>query len=258
MLEKIFLDRVVKQLADVTSYQFIICDENAVIIADSANKRIGKKHKGAESILSGMNDEFIVTKEIELQTQGVSKEGYSRAIYKNGKRIGTIGAAGDINNLIPAIKIADWWMATQLNLEDNNKSTQSAIEQTVAATEQLSASSDNVYHLAKEIQSESTKITEVVKFVKNIAAQTNLLGLNAAIEAARAGDAGRGFNVVADEIRKMSTQSKKAAEEITEFLSGLGTNMVAMSTLMSELSSATLHIAKGMQELQVKVNNDQA
>lgn len=258
MLDKIFMDNVVKKLAGVTGYQFIICDENAVIIADSAKKRVGKKHKGAESILSGKSDEFIVTKEIELQTQGISKEGYSRAIYQNGKKIGTIGAAGDINNLIPAIKIAEWWMATQLNLTDNNNSTQTAIEQTVAATEQLSASSDNVYHLAKDIQSESTKITEVVDFVKNIAAQTNLLGLNAAIEAARAGDAGRGFNVVADEIRKMSTQSKKAAEEITAFLGGLAKNMVSMSTLMSELSSATLHIAKGMQELQVKVNNNQS
>lgn len=87
--------------------------------------------------------------------------------------------------------------------------------------------------------SESAKdIGEIVETINSIAEQTNLLALNAAIEAARAGEAGRGFAVVADEIRKLAEESKRATGRIVEILGGIQRKSELATKATSEMLNA--------------------
>lgn len=91
----------------------------------------------------------------------------------------------------------------------------------------------NERHLAsqiKEVQHISGQIGSMLDFIRNVASQTHILGLNASIEAARGGEHGRGFAVIAEEIRKLSVQSKENAEKIAELTGQIGYKMKAITS----------------------------
>jgi len=95
------------------------------------------------------------------------------------------------------------------------------MEELAAGAQTVADTSRDLNLLSQELSKAGAKTNEVVRFIKNIADQTNLLGLNAAIEAARVGDMGRGFGVVAEEVRKLATASADSVKEIAEALDGV-------------------------------------
>ena len=114
------------------------------------------------------------------------------------------------------------------NLFEVSESLSAIVQETAASLEEItiSASSlaeriEDVSNHLKEVRAGTNQIGQISKVVKVISDQSNLLGLNAAIEAARAGDAGRGFSVVADEIRKLAINSKENATQIDEITKGI-------------------------------------
>lgn len=97
----------------------------------------------------------------------------------------------------------------------------SLLNRNVEMNQQLSHSVQDAASMVAKLADESEKITSVLDVIRGIAEQTNLLALNAAIEAARAGEQGRGFAVVADEVRTLASRTQRSTEDIQQMIASL-------------------------------------
>lgn len=100
---------------------------------------------------------------------------------------------------------------------------------------------NNINSFVKEAIENTKNTDEVINFVKSIAKQTNLLGLNAAIEASRAGEQGRGFAVVAQEIRKLSNSSTESINQINSILKKVSESVENISNNVASTSTTLTH-----------------
>jgi len=113
----------------------------------------------------------------------------------------------------------------------------SVVTETTKSISDLASSVENAAGVINELEKESNNINVVIDVIKGIAEQTNLLALNAAIEAARAGEQGRGFAVVADEVRTLASRTQESTQEINEMIENLQKRAGEASAVMSAGSS---------------------
>jgi len=207
-------------LARLTNYQGYI-DEISQALANLAqgNLRITlqREYEGQfeklkvnlETLLEGLNDTMVQIYQASDQVNSGSEQ------VANGAQALSQGAteqASSIEELSASIaEVADQIRTTADNAKNARDKADLAGKEMLTSTDQM----DNMVSAMKQITMKSSEISKIIKIIEDIAFQTNILSLNAAVEAARAGAAGKGFAVVADEVRNLAAKSAEAAKNTT-------------------------------------------
>ena len=132
-------------------------------------------------------------------------------------------------------------------LTQSSNTQASSLQQTAASVEEITSSMQNVSGRTSEVIHQSEDIKNVIEIIRDIADQTNLLALNAAIEAARAGEHGRGFAVVADEVRKLAERTQKSLGEIEA-----NTNILVQS--INDMAESIKEQAQGISQINESIS----
>ncbi len=177
----------------------------------------------------------------ELMTQTVDRASEQSSIVSTASEEATMS----VNSVSAATE------ELSSSIQEISRQVNTSANITSRAVDEANNTNETVNSLASSAQ----RIGEVVGMINDIAEQTNLLALNATIEAARAGEAGKGFAVVASEVKNLASQTARATEEITEQISGMqgatGDAVLAIENIVktiSEISDVTGSIAAAVEE----------
>lgn len=217
----------------------VISDRNTFLYYKPGNKMqhespVGKAVSRGdgmwEAIASNLTQDIVVSRDV----WGFPFRSISAPVFNESREIiGAIGLACSLE--------------TQEILHDVAQTIAAASEQVAASSQELAANAallnqrlERLSVTGQSMVQNIGKSDSILMFIKEVAANTNLLGLNASIEAARAGELGRGFSVVAQEIRKLSDNSQTSVKEIKEVLESMRGEITQIEKEIDEVDKISL------------------
>ncbi len=221
-------------------------------LAKSLNKMVKNQSrilKQVDMLLNRLaNDDYTTKIEVDNQIQGSLRD-----IVLSLNKLVDILRENAINNLESGTdlkKRVEVFLQTSTELIDTTKEQTDAIENTSSAVNVMHQQVEEVVNHSEKITGQSDDIQSILTTISEIADQTNLLALNAAIEAARAGEHGRGFAVVADEVRLLAEKTQKSLSNISLTVNSLNQSALEIDASIKAQSVSIQKIQESVTSLE--------
>ena len=248
ILSKMFPEGVFLYVTDLSK----IIDRQASEKFDMHNVKVGYELKENDIASKTIKNKKLSIEEVDGSRYGVPVLIMNYPLFDQDDVNEVVGTLGIVVPKGSAFQLREM----SNNMDGGLEGISSAIQQLTSSAAQIHGNEQELNTALKEVYKFSDDINEVSVLIKAIAEKTNMLGLNAAIEAARAGEVGRGFSVVANEIRKLSEQTKSSVPKIKELTDNIKNKVndaarISETTLEAsqEQSAATEEITASIEEI---------
>ncbi|WP_153787264.1 methyl-accepting chemotaxis protein [Pseudomonas sp. EMN2] len=196
--------------------------------------------QGLRQLISGIGDGVTQIASAAEELSAVTEQ---TSAGVNNQKVETDQVATAMNEMAATVqevaRNAEQASEAALMADQQAREGDKVVTEAINQIERLAHEVVNSSEAMNQLKAESDKIGSVLDVIKSVAQQTNLLALNAAIEAARAGEAGRGFAVVADEVRSLAQRTQQSTEEIEELIAGLQNGTQRVASVMDSSRSLT-------------------
>lgn len=218
--------------------------KSAVKVGQNVDKEFNEK--------SGVTDVIFKQKRTLTTILNTAEHGLDSKVTlipvmsENGEVAGFISISYDMSHIM---KVKNSTKELKSSLEETNSTISGITDSAVQLSEKLNFMVENTKETEKLIDESSKAVT----LIENISKQSNLLGLNAAIESSRAGEFGKGFSVVASEMRKLALDSGQSSKRISAALAEMSNSMKSIIDTINELGEIATNQAASLEEVSASV-----